>query len=123
MFVLRHDALERELLPLVGISLCLAAPSHLSYTRMTMRINARIEPPLAKKLAYLKARSGETTSTILKKAIEAYFEQQAESSASPLQLLDESGFVGCAEGPANLSVNVKRELTRALKSKFRDHRR
>ena len=88
-----------------------------------MRINARIEPPLAKKLAYLKAKTGETTSTILKRAIEAYYEQEEEASAAPLALLTASGFVGCAEGPVNLSTNVKRELTKALGSKLRGHRR
>jgi hypothetical protein len=93
------------------------------HTLYDMRINARIEPPLAKKLAYLKAKTGETTSTILKRAIEAYYEQQGEGSAAPLVLLTASGFVGCAEGPVNLSTNVKRELTKALGSKLRGHRR
>jgi len=88
-----------------------------------MRINARIEPPLAKKLAYLKAKSGDTTSGVLKRAIEAYYAQEAEGTSSPLKALTESGFVGCAEGPVNLSVNTKRELTKALASKLRGHRR
>lgn len=90
---------------------------------MTMRINARLEPPLAKKLAYLKSKTGETTSVILRRAIDAYYEQQTETGASPLGLLEQSGFVGCSEGPAALSVNVKRELTRALRSKQRGNRR
>jgi hypothetical protein len=88
-----------------------------------MRINARIEPPLAKKLAYLRAKHGETTSAVLKRAIEAYYQQQAEASASPLEALAQSGFVGCAEGPPDLSVRVKRDLTKALRGKLRAHRR
>jgi hypothetical protein len=88
-----------------------------------MRINARLEPPLAKKLAYLKAKTGGTTSAVLKRAIEAYYEQEAEASTSPFKLLAASGFVGCADGPANLSTNVKRELAKALGSKLRGHRR
>ena len=93
------------------------------HTLYDMRINARIEPPLAKKLAYLKAKTGATTSTILKRAIEAYYEQEGDASASPLKALTTSGFVACAEGPVRLSTNVKRELTKALGSKLRGHRR
>jgi len=88
-----------------------------------MRVNARLEPPSAKKLAYLKAKTGQTTSTVLKRAIDVYYEQQGETTASPLVSLEQAGFVGCAEGPVGLSVNVKRELTKALKSKLDGHRR
>jgi hypothetical protein len=88
-----------------------------------MRVNARIEPPLAKKLAYLKAKHGETTSAILKRAIEAYYEREAGGSSSPLELLERAGFVGCAAGPSNLSTSYKRELTKSLASKLRGHRR
>jgi hypothetical protein len=87
-----------------------------------MRVNARIEPPLAKKLAYLKAKHGETTSAILKRAIEAYYEKEAGASSSPLELLEQAGFVGCASGPVNLSTSYKRALTKSLESKVRGHR-
>jgi hypothetical protein len=87
-----------------------------------MRVNARFEPPVAKKLAYLKAKRGETTSAILKRAIEAYYEKEAGASNSPLELLEQAGFVGCAAGPTNLSTNYKRVLTKSLEGKVRGHR-
>lgn len=96
-----------------------APPCHTLYD---MRVNARIEPPLAKKLAYLKAKHGETTSAILKRAIEAFYEKEAEPSSSPLELLERTGFVGCAPGAAKLSTSYKRALTKALGKKLRGHR-
>ena len=93
------------------------------HTLYDMRINARLEPPLAKKIAYLKAKSGATTSDVLKRAIEVYYDQEAEASTSPLAALEKVGFVACAEGPRNLSSRYKAELTRSLKGKLRAHRR
>jgi hypothetical protein len=93
------------------------------HTLYDMRVNARLEPPLAKKLAYLKAKHGETTSAVLKRAIELCYEQEARRTASPLSLLERAGFVGCAPGPAGLSVSYKRELGKALGKKLRGHRR
>jgi hypothetical protein len=87
-----------------------------------MRVNARIEPLLAKKLAYLKAKHSETTSGILKRAIEAFYEKEAEPSSSPLEVLERSGFVGCASGSVDLSTSYKRALTTALGQKHRGHR-
>jgi Ribbon-helix-helix protein, copG family len=88
-----------------------------------MRINARLEPPLAKKLTYLKAKRGETTSAILKEALELFYAREAESSTSPLELLERAGFVGSAPGPSNLSTTYKRAFTKSLGSKLRGHRR
>jgi hypothetical protein len=88
-----------------------------------MRVNARLEPALAKKLAYLKGKHGETTSAVLKRAIELCYAQEARGSASPLALLERVGFVGCAPGPAGLSTNYKRELGKSLGKKLRGHRR
>ncbi len=78
---------------------------------------------MAKKLAYLKAKHGGTTSGVLKRAIEAYYKQEAERSATPLKLLEDAGFVGCAPGASNLSTNYKRELIQSLRSKVRADRR
>jgi Ribbon-helix-helix protein, copG family len=92
------------------------------HTLYDVRVNARIEPPLAKKLAYLKAKHGETTSAILKRALEAYYEKEVGASASPLELLEQAGFVGCASGPTDLSTTYKRTLTKSLGAKVRGHR-
>ena len=88
-----------------------------------MRVNARLEPPVAKKLSYLKEKSGGSTSAVLKRAIELYYEHEVSASVSPLELLDATGFIGCAAGPAKLSEKYKEELTRSLRSKQRGHRR
>lgn len=79
-------------------------------TLIEMRVNARLDPAVARKLAYLKTKRGETTSTILKRAIEAYYEKEVGSSSTPLALLEQTGFVACAPGPIDLSTNYKRAL-------------
>lgn len=88
-----------------------------------MRINARLEPVLAKKVLYLKEKSGDTTSGVLKRAIELYYQKEAERAASPFKIFEAAGFVGCAPGPAKLSENYKAEFAKSLRGKHRAHRR
>lgn len=89
-----------------------------------MRVNARLEPAVAKKLAYLKSKRGETISTILKRAVEAYYEKEVTSSTTPLALLEQTGFVGCAAGPIDLSTNYKQALhSESASREFKSHGR
>lgn len=47
----------------------------------------------------------------MKAAIDFYYEKlRQETPVKPLQLLRESGLIGCAEGDADLSVNYKQYL-------------
>ena len=78
------------------------------HTLDDMRVSVRLNPSVARKLLYLKAKHGTTTSAMLKQAIEAYYVKEAGTSSTPLSLLEQTGFIGCAPGPTNLSTNYKR---------------
>jgi predicted transcriptional regulator len=80
----------------------------------TVRINARVDAELAKKLDYLRARTGKSTTLIVREAIEAYYDA-LRMKADPAALL--ADFVSCAEGPADLSTQYKAELGRLLARK------
>lgn len=83
-----------------------------------MRINARLDPERSRKLEFLKRRDQVGTSEVVKRGIDAlYDEVKNEGSRSAYEILLESGFIGCGEGPEDLSVNYKEELTRSLAAK------
>jgi len=76
-----------------------------------MRVNARLDSDRATKLNYIRQRTNQGTSEIMKVAIDFYYEKlRQETPVKPLQLLRESGLIGCAEGDADLSVNYKQYL-------------
>jgi predicted transcriptional regulator len=88
------------------------------YDNMSSRINARLDDELARKLAELCRTSGQSTSAILKAALEAYIASaQARSGAQPGLLLQRAGFIGCARGPAGLSQSYKEALGKSLRDK------
>lgn len=81
---------------------------------MTKRINARLDAELAGKLQELQQRTGKSTTEILQAALERYYDSM-RSATEPARLFE--GFVGCVEGPRELSSNYKAELGRSLKKK------
>jgi hypothetical protein len=83
---------------------------------MTNRINARLDPGLARKVRLLKERTGQSTTEIVKASLEAYV-SAAESKARPGALFAE--LIGCATGPADLAENYKQHLTKSLRRKHR----
>jgi hypothetical protein len=92
----------------------LVYPCHTS--RMTTRINARVDPDLARKVRALRDRTGRSTTEIVKASIEAYYDS-VTGSANPAALLSE--LIGCANGPADLSATYKRHLTESMVRKAR----
>jgi hypothetical protein len=83
---------------------------------MTARINARISAELARKVQYLRGRTGKSATQVVAASIEEYFDRVAHQQG-PAQLLGE--FVGCAAGPRNLSSNYKRSIASSLRRKHR----
>jgi predicted transcriptional regulator len=83
---------------------------------MTIRINARLDPELARKVEALAKRTGQSTTDILKASLEAYY-VAVSRDAKPAALL--ADFVGCAAGPRTLSEDYKRELTKSWHRKSR----
>jgi hypothetical protein len=83
---------------------------------MTRRINARLQPELAAKLAELQRRTGKNVTELLQEALENYY-AASRATNHPAELL--ADFVGSADGPQALSSNYKKELTRSLSRKGR----
>lgn len=85
---------------------------------MTSRLNARIDDELARKLEMLQERTGDTVSGVVKASIERYYAEVVEQ-ATPRDVLERTGFIGCAEGPKDLASTYKARLTKSLASKHR----
>jgi len=77
-----------------------------------MRINARLDEDTGRKLAYVKRETGWNISEIVRRAIDAYYSNFKNVKANPASALKKSGFIGCVDGPADLSVTYKGELQR-----------
>lgn len=89
---------------------------------MTTRLNARIDAPLAKKVAMLRRATRQSTTEVVRTALEKYYDAVARE-ASPHEILTQSGFIGCADGPADLSSTYKSELQKSLARKGRSVKR
>ena len=83
---------------------------------MTVRINARLDADLARKVRALCHRTGRSTTEIVKESLEAYY-QTVTRSSNPAAAL--ASLVGCADGPTSLSATYKNDLTQSLARKSR----
>jgi predicted transcriptional regulator len=81
------------------------------------RLNARIDDELARKLETLRRRLGMSTTDIVRRSIEHFYEVSVRSEASPAAIIEASGLVGCAEGAEDLSTRYKDELASTLAGK------
>lgn len=79
-------------------------------TKVIMRINARLDDDTGRKLAYVERETGWGISEIVRRAIDAYYASFRAAKADAARALGKSGFIGCAEGPADLSREYKEEL-------------
>ncbi|MBI4957520.1 MAG: hypothetical protein HY908_36270 [Myxococcales bacterium] len=79
------------------------------------RINARLPPDVARKVAYLEKRTNKTATEIVLESIERYYAAVAEGGpGAAAEILAHTGFVGSAEGATELSRTYKAELARSL---------
>ena len=78
------------------------------------RINARLDEPLARKVSLVCKRTHRSVSQVVKESLTRFCDEQLREGGEPLALLKSAGFVGCADGPADLSSSYKKELTRSL---------
>lgn len=84
------------------------------------RVNARLDRDHAAKLEYLKRTTGLAVSDIVKRGIDLAYDEVRAQPQSPLHALTAGGFVGSAEGPADLSARYKEELAALLPGKHGD---
>jgi hypothetical protein len=80
------------------------------------RINARLGAELSRKLAAVQRRTKQPLTDIVTASLELYCDKALATGGSFAALCD-AGFVGCADGPRDLSENYKEELTRGFGSK------
>jgi hypothetical protein len=83
---------------------------------MTVRINARLDADLARKVRALCQRTGRSTTEIVKESLEAYYQTVTRNSTPAIAL---ASLVGCAAGPTSLSETYKHQLTQSLARKSR----
>ena len=79
-----------------------------------MRLNARLPEDLARKLEALERATGQSTSNVVRAALERYFTEVCGAGRSARDAILESGLVGCGEAEADLSANYKAHLREAL---------
>lgn len=81
-----------------------------------MRVNASLDEARAAKLQQLQSSLGVSTSEIIGRALDALHKEQCEDGGAKTQALLSSDFVGCADGPEDLSSRYKQNLAQAQKS-------
>ena len=81
------------------------------------RVNARLPDQVARKLAYLERTTGQSTTEVLRESIERYYAELVAVKRGASGVFAETGFVGCAEGPRELSRSYKNALTASLGKK------
>ena len=65
----------------------------------THRINARLPPDVARKVAYLERCTKMSTTEIVTESIDRYYAAIVHEEGSPAEVLERAGFVACARGP------------------------
>jgi len=79
-----------------------------------MRLNARLTEDLAQKLEALERVTGQSTSDVVRAALEHYFTEVCGSGRSAREAIYQSGFVACGEAEPDLSATYKSRLREGL---------
>ena len=82
-----------------------------------MRVNARLDEDRAAKLQRLQLALHANASEVVKRALDVLHKEQCEGRGAKTKALLASDFVGCAEGPEDLSSRYKQDFARALEGK------
>lgn len=78
------------------------------------RINARLSEDVARKLTYLERRTRMTTTDVVRESIERYY-AAVSGEGDPGSAF--AGFIGCADGPEDLSTSYKGALSESYEKK------
>jgi hypothetical protein len=76
-----------------------------------------LPPGIARKVAYLEKRTNMSTTQVVRESIERYYAALTDEEGTAAQALERAGFIGCANGPSDLSCSYKVDLTRAIGDK------
>lgn len=72
-----------------------------------MNINTNLNENAAAKLTQLQQITNQPVEEILQNAIDLYYQQFETPSRTPLEILQENGFIGCIQAEPDLSANYK----------------
>jgi hypothetical protein len=67
-----------------------------------MRIRARLDEERERRLRYLTRVTGATVTGVVRAAIDAYYREVRNRPQGSIGILEEVGFIGCAEGEPDL---------------------
>ncbi len=82
---------------------------------MTIPINARVDKTLAERIAVVRKRTGKSLTEVIEESLAQYCDRHV--TENPADILGACGFIGCADGPPELSVRYKDELRRGFGKK------
>lgn len=83
-----------------------------------MQIITQLDDDVANKLTYIQQQTGQDTETILKAAIEQYYEQLQPPQKSVLDIFQDLGLVGCIDADPDLSTTYKSMTSQSLEQKY-----
>lgn len=86
-----------------------------------MNINTNLNETAATKLAQLQQITNQPVEEILQSAIELYYQQFETRSRTPLEILQENGFIGSIQAAPDLSANYK-SIVQKIVQERNDHR-
>jgi hypothetical protein len=81
------------------------------------RVNARLRPDLARKLARVQRRTGKSVSEIVSESLEQYCDDRLVT-AEAAQAFEQAGFLASGKGAPDLSANYKAHLASSLAKKL-----
>lgn len=88
-------------------------------SNVSVKINARLDDELARRVAQVQRRTRKPLTQIVKESLARYCDTELAAPDSPLDALMRAGFVGVAEGPSDLSARYKDEFRDLLARKIR----
>ncbi len=87
-----------------------------------MQIEIQLDEERASKLAQIQQQTQQDTAELIDRmvseAIDRYYQQIQPPAADPLAKLKQSKFIGCFQGPPDLSTNSKAYFHDIMQKKF-----
>lgn len=72
-----------------------------------MDINTQLNENTAAKLAHLQQMTNQDLEEVLQQVIDLYYQQLQTLPKTPMEILQENGFIGCIQAEPDLSTNYK----------------
>lgn len=87
------------------------------------RINARLDEPLARRVAALQKKTGRSLTSLVQESLEAHCERAEARPESAHEIFTRLGFIGMVRGPREASANVRKYVTEYIEQKLARRRK